>query len=279
MKRVLVTGLGGFIGKHVRAPLERRGFEVQGNEIDLLGEGAAARTVAAARPTHLLHLAWTSSAARMRDPAENAAWAKASVALFEAFTRAGGERAAFAGSCAEYDWSRGTLSESSTPSRPVTPYGESKNDVRRSVEGGNTAWARLFFLYGPHEPRGRLVSDICAGLLEGREIELTEGRQQRDYLHAEDAAEALVALLDSDVRGTINVASGSAVAVRDIARTLGELAGQPELLAFGRRPMAAQDPPLLVADTTRLRGELGFVPRYRLEAGLQQTLEWWRSHG
>ena len=84
-------------------------------------------------PTHLLHLAWAPSGLRMRDPAENQAWARASVSLFEAFSRAGGRRAVFAGSCAEYDWSHVVLNEVTTPSKPATVYGAAKNAVREAI--------------------------------------------------------------------------------------------------------------------------------------------------
>lgn len=299
VKRALVTGLCGFVGRNVVAPLLNRGFEIHGttsranqpaiagvarlHEIDLLQSGAVAGLISKVAPTHLLHLAWAPSGARMRDPAENRAWTGASISLFEAFGRAHGRRAVFAGSCAEYDWSHERLNEATTPSAPATFYGAAKNAVREAIAASSAAlehgcaWARLFFLYGPHEPRGRLVSDVCAGLIENRPIELSEGRQRRDYLHVADAAEALAALLDGDVRGIINIGSGDAVAIRDIALLLGERAGRPELLAFGRRPLAPGEPSRLAADIGRLSRELGFAPKYRLEAGLAQTLEWWRN--
>jgi nucleoside-diphosphate-sugar epimerase len=299
VKRVLVTGLCGFVGRNVVAPLLSRGFEIHGttsragqsaiagvqrlHEIDLLEGGAAAGLISEVTPTHLLHLAWAPSGSRMRDPAENRAWTRASLSLFEAFAQAPGRRAVFAGSCAEYDWSHEVLSEATTPSKAATVYGAAKNAVREAIAASSaalahgSAWARLFFLYGPHEPRGRLVSDVCVGLIENRPIELSEGRQERDYLHVADAAEALAALLDGDLRGIINIGSGRAVAIRDIARLLGERAGRPDLLAFGRRPLAPGEPSRLVADIGRLSRDLAFAPKYRLEAGLAQTLEWWRN--
>ena len=114
----------------------------------------------------------------MRSTEENAAWQRASVALFDAFR---GTRAVFAGTCAEYDWSHECLMEDETPLKPRTPYGAAKNATRAAVEaiaaarGVSVGWGRLFFLYGPHEPRGRLVSDLCEGLLAERDIELSAG--------------------------------------------------------------------------------------------------------
>jgi nucleoside-diphosphate-sugar epimerase len=285
VKRVLVTGATGFVGRHVVQPLEGLGFEVcgAGSGDDLLTSGAARRLLGKAKPSYLIHLAWASSAARMRSVEENAAWQQASVDLFEAFADVGGTRAVFAGTCAEYDWSHERLVEDETPLKPRTPYGTSKNATREAVSamaatrGVSVAWARLFFLYGPHEPRGRLVSDLCESLLAEREIELTAGLQERDYMHVEDAGAALAALLASDFSGAINVATGSAASVRSIAIKLAGLTKGERFLQFGRRPSPPDDPPRLVGDTTRLKRELLFKPRYGLEEGLVQTLDWWRT--
>ena len=52
------------------------------------------------------------------------------------------------------------------------------------------AWTRLFFLYGPHESRGRLVPAVIDALLAGEEARVTTGEQIRDYLHVRDARPA-----------------------------------------------------------------------------------------
>ncbi len=294
LRRVLVTGAGGFIGRNVIAPLVARGFEVHGSArtmvdgscvahpANLLSPGAAAALVARVQPSHLLHLAWTLPR-QSRGAQEDMAWVAATLGLYRAFADGGGTRAVLAGSCAEYDWSHATLHETETPTRPATPYGRAKNATRELIEAAagqtcvSTAWARIFFLYGPHEPRGRLFSDVINALLDGRIAETTPGTQERDYMHVADAAEALASLVDSEVTGTVNVASGRCVPVRRIVETLGRLAGRPDLLAIGALPAPADEPARLAADVSRLTRELGFAPRYGLEEGLAETLAWWRG--
>src|SRR5207302_3371663 len=102
----------------------------------------------------------------------------------------------------------------STPLAPTTPYGLAKARTgellvnTNGLGGPGVSWARIFYLYGPHEKRGRLVSDIIAGILSGREIECTDGRQERDFMHVDDVARALVSTLISDHLGAVNIASG-----------------------------------------------------------------------
>jgi nucleoside-diphosphate-sugar epimerase len=84
-------------------------------------------------------------------------------------------------------------------------------------------------------------------------------------------------LLESDVTGPINVASGQAIALKDIVTRIGDLMGRPDLIQLGAIPAAATDTPLVVADTTRLRSALGWTPSYDLDRGLTDTISWWRS--
>lgn len=299
MKRVLVTGASGFIGRHTLTALRARGFEVHANSrglaadpeggvaahpLDLLGPGGPAALVRDVQPSHLLHLAWAPPS-RSWMTLDNLSWAAASLELYRAFAEAGGRRAVVAGSCAEYDWSYETLCEADTPARPRSLYGCAKNAVREVVaaaarqSGISTAWARIFFVYGPHEPPGRLVPEVADALLSGRVAETTHGRQQRDFMHVADVAAALAALLDGEVTGIVNIASGSCVAVRHVVEHLGRLAGRPDLLAIGARPVGPGEPARLAADVGRLSREVGFSPRYGLEEGLADALEWWRRAG
>jgi nucleoside-diphosphate-sugar epimerase len=135
------------------------------------------------------------------------------------------------------------------------------------------AWGRIFFLYGPDEPAGRLVPSVAHGLLAGRPVPTTSGDQVRDFLHVEDAAAAFVALAGSDASGAVNIASGDPVTVREVVDMLARAAGRPELPRPGALPDRAGDPPRLVADVTRLRQEVGLTPRIALYDGLAGTLE------
>jgi nucleoside-diphosphate-sugar epimerase len=300
MKRVLITGASGCIGRHVVPQLVSRGWDVhavsrlrtdgasasQGvtwHVANLLRDGEAEALVRAASATHLLHLAWYIAPGRWAAAPENFEWVQASLALLRAFKANGGTRVVTAGSCLEYDWRYGYCSETLTPCTPHTAYGACKHALQilsaalARDSAMSSAWARVFFVYGPHEHPDRLVASVVRSLLAGEPARCSHGRQVRDYLFVEDVADAIVRLLDSDVRGPMNIGSGQAIALRSIVEKIGEQTGRSELIQLGAIPQAATDTPLVVADTSRLAAELDWRPRWDLDRGIEKTIAWWRQ--
>jgi len=188
------------------------------------------------------------------------------------------------GTCAEYDWREDFLSEIGTHLGPTTLYGACKHALQIMLSsyadqtGMSSAWGRIFLLYGPHESPNRLVAGVIQKLLCGEPAFCSHGKQIRDFLHVQDVADAFVALLDCDVRGPVNVASGEPVAIKDVLLEIGRQLESESLIRLGARPEAASDPPVLWADTTRLCNEVGWVPERTLQTGLAQTISWWKDH-
>jgi nucleoside-diphosphate-sugar epimerase len=100
----------------------------------------------------------------------------------------------------------------------------------------------------------------------------------RVFSVVEVEASAFWEIAKTPVVGAVNVGSSHPVSVASIAERLGDLLGRRELLRFGVRDAASDDPPFLVAGTDRLWNEVGWRPLYDLDSGLAHTLNWWRSH-
>ena len=298
LRRILLTGASGFIGLHCIQPLIRRGFEVIGTyrtsqplaaegvrwiRADLLEGDTVRRLVDDTACSHLLHLAWYVEPGKMIDHADNLSWVSASVELVRRFRERGGVRCVVGGSCYEYDWRYGYCNEELTPRKPNTVYGAAKNGLAEILlgywasTGRSGAWARMFFLYGPHEDQRRLVPSIILSLLRGLPAQSSHGEQIRDYMHVQDVADGLVALLDSPSRGAYNLASGRATAIRTIVEMLGELTGRTDLLHIGAIPARANDAPLVVGDPGMAQREFGWKSTIPLREGLRTTVEWWRA--
>jgi len=298
MKKMLLTGASGFIGHHCLEPLRDRGYEIHAvssrvrtsdsrgvtwHQADLLQSGQAKALIGEVKPTHLLHLGWYVVPGKLISSLENFAWVTSSFELVRQFAEQGGKRAVVSGSGYEYDWNYGYCSEKLTPIVPNTVYGSCKHALHElvrsfaSVAGLSTAWGRVFFLYGPCEHPDRLVSSVIRSLLKGEPARCSHGRQIRDYMHVQDVADGLVSLLDSAVEGAVNVSSGQATTLREIVLTVGRIFERPDLIQLGAIPARTNDTPLVVGENTRLVSETGWKQQLDLEAGLRQTIAWWRE--
>jgi nucleoside-diphosphate-sugar epimerase len=117
---------------------------------------------------------------------------------------------------------------------------------------------------------------VIRNLLLGREAAMSHGRQIRSFLHVADVGAAFAAVLDGELQGPVNIGSDERIALADLIARIGRRIGRPELVRIGAREAAAQEPALLVPEIHRLRDEAGWRPRWTLEEGLNDTIEWWR---
>jgi len=301
MKKVLLTGSTGFLGRNTIPFLLRKKYEVHAvylnqkqpinkndllhwHRCNLLRADEQRHLFEKISPTHLLHFAWETTPGKYWTSRTNLLWVQSSLEILMNFAGCGGKRAVISGSCAEYDWSYGCCSENSTPMLPSSLYGSCKNSLQEIVksfslqEGISSAWGRIFFLYGPYEYPGRLVPSIICSLLKMKIAYCSHGKQIRDFLFIEDAGDAFVKLLESDVTGPVNIASGLPISIKEIVNKIAKKIGNDFLIKYGTVQTDVNEPHLLIADTTRLNNEVGWLPKYDLDLGLEKTIEWWASY-
>lgn len=298
-RRVLVTGATGFVGRQTLAPLKAAGFDVVAlttaapvNPIkgidyaacDLTDEVRLRKTMAEIAPTDLMHLAWRPVRSGLWGTPENHKWLNISLKLVEVFADTGGQRLLVTGSSGDYSWDTGLCHEDHTHLQPSTVYGKVKVALFHALSALcetkeiSFVWPRLFFLYGPGEHESRLAASVALSVLNGEPALCSHGMQLRDYMHVADAGRGLAALMKSDLTGAYNLATGEAARVKDVILGIAEAAGRPDLIRLGAREAPAHEPPLIVADMTKLRASgLDWAPQFDLRSGTRDTLAWYRE--
>jgi CDP-glucose 4,6-dehydratase len=173
--------------------------------------------------------------------------------------------------------------------KPSYPYDVSKaatDMIARSYAatyGMPVAVTRLANVYGPGDVNwARLIPDSARALVRGeRPVIRSDGTPERDYLYVEDAAAAYMAVagsLDDPANHgrAWNAGSGEPVSVLDVVRRLIGVSGrelEPDVRGTGV-PHGEIDRQYL--DSTAIRDELGWVPRWDLDSGLRAAWDWYQ---
>jgi len=298
MKKVVITGANGFIGRHCLDLLLNAGFEVHalsypekpadnGNlhcySCNLHDYTQTASLFRKIQPAYLLHLAWYTKPGKYMDSPQNLLWVQSSIELLKIFQENGGKRVVGAGTCMEYDLQYGYLQEYTTPDGSSSLYGSCKASLGKIINayslinGLSFAWGRIFYLYGPYENPQRLVPYVINSLLQNKTALCSNGEKILDYLYVKDAAAAFVLLLQSDIKGTINIASGVPIRLSDMLGEIGQKLGKKNLITFDNKPITPDKTKFITANNERLKNLPGWKPAYNLHSGLNETIAWWKN--
>ncbi len=296
--RVFLTGGTGFLGAEVARELCARGHECVAMARRLEGAGrlsqlAPAATIVAGdvfdrdgcqalmaqwRPEALIHCGWRGVGGAERNDVAQLDNIAASARLAELALAHGARVIIGTGSQAEYGARSCAVEESDAPS-PETLYGVAKVAVANAFDtlarlhGARAAWGRVFSLYGPGQEEPWLVASLIRAFADGAAPALTACEQMWEFTHVQDAARAVVALLESNAaRGVFNIASGETIRLREAVLMLRDLVAPGIEPRFGRIPYRLDQVMHLEARIDRIRALADWAPRVGLEEGFAETV-------
>ncbi|MGW5350057.1 NAD-dependent epimerase/dehydratase family protein [Streptomyces sp. NPDC004031] len=292
--RVLLLGADGFLGRHVAErlladPAVQLTALGRSDDADVrfdLSSGAPgvlARFLDAVHPGVVVNCAGTTRGGARELTRQNTV---AVATVCEAMRRSGvGARLVQVGCGSEYGPSpAGSSTGEDAAPRPGGPYGVSKLAATELVLGSglDAVVLRVFSPVGPGTPTGAPLGRIAEALrraMQNGEPELRLGglAVQRDFVDARDVARAVHAASLSAAQGVVNIGSGRAVRMRDMAAALAHVAGYEGAVRELDEPPAggAAVPPYpdgcglwQQADVRTARDRLGWRPRIGLEESL-----------
>jgi dTDP-glucose 4,6-dehydratase len=156
-------------------------------------------------------------------------------------------------------------------------FGEAMAMAYHRAHGLEVRIARIFNTYGPRmRPNdGRVVSNFITQALTGRPLTVYgDGRQTRSFCYIDDSVRGLLALLDSDLIGPVNIGNPDENTILELAERIREIVGEVEIL---HEPLPVDDPAVRRPDITLAREKLGWEPRVTLREGLERTVEYFRQ--
>jgi UDP-N-acetylglucosamine 4-epimerase len=307
--RYLVTGGGGFIGSHLVRALLERGHSVRvldnfatGKRENLAGvtgplevvEGDIrnGETVRAAlrEVDHVLHTAALPSVARSVADPQNShdVNINGTLNLLIAARDAKVKRFVFSSSSSVYGENPELPKHERLPTMPLSPYAVTKLaaehycQVFASLYGLQTVSLRYFNVFGPRQdPNSQYSAAIprfITWTLRGESPQINgDGQQTRDFTYVANVVHAnLLACTVPGVGGLVcNIGGGRRVSLLELLAQLAKLSGRKVEPVFG--PPRAGDVRDSQADIGRAREKLGYEPLVQLEAGLAQTMDYFKN--
>jgi NDP-hexose 4-ketoreductase len=291
--RALLVGASGYLGARVHQAAAAAGIEVvtagrRGGHVALdlaAGADAVGAVLAGVRPDVVLNCAGATSGDLAALTAANVDGPAALVtALLRMRPGASGAavRLVHLGSAAEYGRGPGELPvREDEPARPLSPYGVTKLAGTRLVQLGREAGLsavvlRVFNPVGPGAPGhtlpGRAVSELVRAVREHDVVRLGGLDAVRDFVDADDVADAVLTAATGPVPadGIVNVGSGTAVPARDLVRTLVAVSGARVRIEEGDGGSArSADVPWQQADITAATAAWDWRPRTPLAVSLE----------
>ena len=183
-----------------------------------------------------------------------------------------------AGSQAEY----GVQSVDLTPDLPVKPesgYGIAKYAAGKLSAmlcknlGMRQCWVRILSVYGPNDGENSLISYLIREFKTGNSPQLTKCEQMWDYLYADDAADAILAVAENGIDGkAYPLGSGNGRRLSEYVNDIKTIINPSIEVQFGAKEYYPHQPMHLVADISQLTKDTGWKPSITFLEGIRQTI-------
>jgi dTDP-glucose 4,6-dehydratase len=156
-------------------------------------------------------------------------------------------------------------------------FAEAMTMAYHRYHGLDVRLLRIFNTYGPRMRArdGRVVSNFLVQALQGKALTIYgDGSQTRSFCYVDDEVRGILALLDGDVVGPVNIGNPVEFTVREVADMVLDVTGSSSEIVY--EPLPVDDPTQRQPDITVARTSLGWEPRVDLREGLERTAAWFR---
>lgn len=281
MKRILVTGAGGYIGRYVVKALLNHGATVIAadlytKEIDDRAEKVTTNIFSGSEslykdlkePEICLHLAWKDGFVHNSD--SHMEMLSYHYHFIKHMIEHGVKQLAIMGTMHEIGYYEGAINEN-TPCNPSSMYGIAKDALRRSLftrlEGKDIIlqWLRAYYIYGDDKKNHSIFAKLIQAEEDGKTtFPFTTGKNKYDFITVEQLAEQIAAcVLQTEITGIINCCSGQPISLANQVESFLQKNGFKIHLEYGAFPDRVYDSPAIWGDNTKIKAIMGITEENR----------------
>ncbi len=158
-------------------------------------------------------------------------------------------------------------------------FAEAITMAYRRVHKMDTKIVRIFNTYGPRMRMqdGRVVPNFIYQVLHKKPLSVYgNGTQTRSFCYVSDLVDGIIRLLLSDIPGPVNIGNPKEFTIGEFAKLILKLSGSKSKIIY--EPLPIDDPKQRRPDISLAKKALKWQPKVSLEAGLQQTIDWFKAH-
>lgn len=304
--KILITGGTGFIGSNLIRELIKLNHEVYNLEryvtgrhtqskacstffADLRDGFAVRKIIRDLNPDYILHLASISAVSYSYDHPQEVIEANflgtvnlAEAALKETHNL---KQFLFAGTSEEYGNNGFEVQVETNPTMPTSPYAVSKLACERYLDYMKEAYDFPITILRPFNTFGRkndahfLIERTITQMLTNNIVNLIDPTPIRDWMYVDDHVNAYISCLDNKkaLGQTFNFCTGKGYSVKDTVNIISKLTNFHGEIVWGASPKRPTESKIIIGSYEKAKKALGWSPRYSLEAGLQETINYWKK--
>lgn len=300
MRKVLITGITGFLGSHIADILCQKNIEVIGLKransdtwrckefedridwVNLDDLNDWKKIIIQKNPDSIVHSAWIGVEAKDRDNwIEQGKNINLLIDLLDLSKSFKMEKFIFLGSQAEYGSVEGVIDENFAVN-PTSAYGSIKLaclEILKTYATQNNInwlWLRIFSIFGEKESQSWLIPSIVQTMKQKSEMDFTKGEQKYAYMYAKDFSRIILSLLEKNINsGIYNVSFTEVILLKSLIESIRDQINPTFKLNFGAIPYRGNQSMHIQGDTTKLFNEIGTFEFTDFNVALSNTLKYY----